>query len=122
MNKDFDRFCAVFEIALERGRQIIEHLKGSNLDEAEKLLTLRKAAIFNFFAMCEVSEMDESEFNVLKQVADKILLQNEIIEEQLEKKQSEAKDELRRVVKKRFQFKGYVGAAGFRLNSFEGKA
>jgi hypothetical protein len=112
----------VLSVATKRGDEVIELLELSKIDEALDLLTKRKAAIYNSFSLYDLKSISLEEAEVVDNAINKLLLQNDLLEDKISQKKLEVKTDLKKVVEKKFQFRGYVGATNFKSTKFEGKA
>lgn len=122
MKNSHEKALAILKLTLQRGQQIIGLLEKSEYDEADELLTFRKAGIYNFFSTPIADEILAEHTDITRKLIDRILVQNELLENKIEEKRRDSIDELKLVVSKKFQFKGYVNATNIKRVNFEGSA
>lgn len=97
----------ILELVLQRGKDALEYLNSGQVASASETLILRKAAIYNFFSISEIKLADDQNdlvTNLLKEVVD----QNDALEEKLKFSLSIESCELKKVIVKKKQFKGYL--------------
>ena len=121
-SKSDEKILNILGVALDRGRIIIDHLKNGEVDKANELLALRKAAIYNFFAITNIDSLIERHKSLVELTVDKILTQNEMLEQKIKERQMAEHEELKKIVGKKFQFRGYADANSSRTTNFEGTA